>query len=205
VKNKKPVEAKKPTAPEGKEKTFLGGKRIIRPKERRFYPTEDTPVRYVPKKKPNNAPRLRSSLKPGAILIILTGRFKGKRVVLLKILPSGLLLVTGPFRINGVPIRRVSPTFVIATSTSLDISSIKIDEKYNDKYFKRPREKKKKSEEEFFSQETQKKQIDAAKVKDQKEFDAPLLEIIRNTPHLTEYLGAKFSLKKGQHPHEMKF
>ena len=49
-----------------------------------------------------------------------------------------LMLVnsSGPFKINGVPIRRVNQTYVIATSTKVDISGVKVD-KFDDKYFAR--------------------------------------------------------------------
>jgi len=48
-----------------------------------------------------------------------------------------LLLPTGPFKINGVPLRRINQRYVIATSTKLDISKLKLSETFNDAYFRR--------------------------------------------------------------------
>jgi hypothetical protein len=65
------------------------------------------------------------------------------------------ILVTGPFKINGVPLRRINPAYVIATSTKLDLgkaSGLSLD-KFNEAYFKVKKEKKGKStEEEFFGE-----------------------------------------------------
>lgn len=60
---------------------------------------------------------------------------------------------SGPFKINGVPIRRVNQSYVIATSTKVDISGVSLD-KFDDKYFaKEAKNKKKKGEGEFFEAE----------------------------------------------------
>lgn len=97
----------------------------------------------------------RKSLQPGTVLILLAGRFRGKRVVLLKSLDQGVLLVTGPFKINGVPLRRVNARYVIATSYKVDLAGLdqkKVDEVAQPKYFTAEKAKEKAGQEAFFKQ-----------------------------------------------------
>lgn len=149
--------------------------------------------------------KLRASLVPGTVLILLAGRFRGKRVVYLKNLEDGTLLVTGPFKINGVPLRRVNSRYVIATSTKVDIASVDAD-KFNVAYFAREKAPKgEKSESAFFDENAPKKEIKAERVEDQKKVDAALLGEIKKTPLLKQYLAASFSLKSGDKPHLLKF
>ena len=66
---------------------------------------------------------------------------------------------SGPFKINGVPLRRVSQSYVIGTSTKVDISGVSLD-KFDDKYFGKVAEKKnKKGEGEFFEAEKEVYQV----------------------------------------------
>ncbi|PKA60363.1 60S ribosomal protein L6 [Apostasia shenzhenica] len=178
-----------------------------KPAEKRpkYYPTEDVKT-STRKQRKHNPTKLRASITPGTVLILLAGRFMGKRVVFLKQMPSGLLLVTGPFKINGVPLRRVNQVYVIATSTKVDISGVNVD-KFDDRYFmKEKQRKKKKTEGEFFEADKEEKKALPQEKKDaQKAVDTPLLKAVDAVADLRAYLGARFSLKDGMKPHELKF
>ncbi|KAF8743056.1 Glycoside hydrolase family 92 protein, partial [Rhizoctonia solani] len=197
--------ATKEAGPEHKEVKVGGPKNgetrlVPTSKVSRFYPGED--VRTKRKSARVAAPtKLRDSITPGTVLILLAGRFRGKRVVFLKQLDSGLLLVTGPYKVNGVPLRRVNQAYVIATSTKIDLSSVSIDEKINDKYFSRPASTTSGDKESEFFSEGKPKPKEAypeAKASDQKTIDQALLAEIKKTENLSKYLKASFGLSKGQ-------
>ncbi|KAB5593255.1 60S ribosomal protein L6 [Ceratobasidium theobromae] len=197
--------AAKESGPEHKEVQVKGdkngGTRLVpTSKAARYYPGEDihNPKRKSTKPSPT---KLRDSITPGTVLILLAGRFRGKRVVFLKQLESGLLLVTGPYKINGVPLRRVNQAYVIATSTKVDLSGVSIDEKLNDAYFAKPASAGSKDKEAEFFSEGKPKPKDPhpeAKASDQKTIDQALLAEIKKTENLSKYLKASFGLSKGQ-------
>jgi len=112
-------------------------------KQPKWYAADDIKRPLVSRKSHHKKTHLRASITPGTVLIVLAGRFRGKRVVFLKQLESGLLLVTGPYKINGVPLRRLNQAYVIATSTKIDITKVDV-KSVDDKFFAKVQEAKKK-------------------------------------------------------------
>ncbi|KAG6435260.1 hypothetical protein SASPL_100130 [Salvia splendens] len=247
---------------------------VVEEKQPKFYPADDVKKPLSNKRKPKPT-KLRASVTPGTVLIILTGRvlllvgrlirflllsFKHALKLILRselfasfliyssnlsaifkflccpsnLSPSAdsihfgrlfiswtvvfsypisfgcgfsqLLIWNCPYKVNGVPLRRVNQAYVIGTSTKVDISGVDVS-KFDDKYFgKQVEKKKKKGETEFFEADKQEKNtLPAEKKDDQKAVDAPLLKALESVPDLKAYLGARFSLKAGMKPHELVF
>jgi large subunit ribosomal protein L6e len=171
-------------------------------KQPRYYPAEDIKPAKATYKVKQNPPRVRKSITPGTVLILLAGRFRGKRVVFLKALESGLLLVSGPYKINGVPIRRVNQAYVIATSTKVDVSKVDVAS-ITDAYFAREKDS---EAAEFFSGDAPKAAVVSDQRKaDQKKVDDSLLKAVAAVPMLEGYLASHFTLTSSDKPHLMKF
>jgi large subunit ribosomal protein L6e len=193
-------------------KKFGKGERTVphsSQKASKYYPAEDN---SAPKKvrKTLRPAKPRPSLQPGTVVILLAGRFRGKRVILLKHLPQGVLLVTGPFKVNGVPLRRVNARYVIATSTKVDLKGIDesvLNKASEDGYFTKDKASKKPGEEAFFKQDEkpEKKETSKDRVADQKAVDKALLATLKKEAHLIDYLSASFSLRSSDRPHAMVF
>lgn len=192
------------TKPIGGEKN--GGERtIIVKKGPKWYPADDVKLRVPSRKHLHKQTKLRPSITPGSVLVLLAGNNRGSRVIFLKQLKSGLLLVTGPYSVNNIPLRRVDQRYVIATSTSIDVSGVDVS-KIDDAYFKRQKGSNVSVVMETDEGAGEKKSaLTEEKIANQKAVDAVLLPVIEKEPFLASYLKSKFTLSKGQYPHEMKF
>ncbi len=158
--------------------------------------------------RPNKVPKktaLRADIKAGQVLILLSGRFRGRRVVFLKQLPSGLLLVTGPFKVNGVPLKRVNQAYAIATRTNVNVSSaLPLVEKLSEPDFFGFSDDNKTVRKSFFEDATEKsKRVSDDKKNLQKNVDTKINEALKATPLLKNYLANRFALKNGDRPHSM--
>lgn len=189
-----------------------GGKRQVLVKRfPKSYPTEDRPKRLRTNTKcfSQHKHSLRKTITPGTVLILVAGRHAGKRVVFLKQLKSGLLLVTGPFKLNGCPLRRINQNYVIATSTKVDLTKVVVPENINDVFFNRIKAKKTKpTDGELFETKKEKYTVNEERKAAQVNVDKQLLAAIKTSKDktmLTSYIKSKFSLSNKQFPHKMKF
>eukprot|EP01039_Chlorochromonas_danica_P007489 gene7486-8280_t len=169
----------------------------------KYYPAEDVVVKKGPTPV-RNAPKIRSTITPGTVLILLAGRFQGKRVVALKVLSSGLILVSGPYGVNGVPLRRVNQKYVIATSTKVSLDGVDVS-KVDDAFFARKKEKKVKGEEALFATKKPVERLSPEKKALQDAIDAKLKANIDKVELLGAFLGARFRLSRNDKPHLMAF
>ena len=166
-----------------------------------WYPAEDQ-KRQVRTKKAK-APKLRKGIEAGSVLILTSGRYRGQRVVFLKQLESGLLLVSGPFKVNGVPLKRVNQVYTITTSTKVNVAGADAS-KVTDATFK---DKASKSKGRDIFNENQKKTIAPERAALQKAIDDALIKNLKadKTPSIMDYMRARFTLSKNDKVHAMKF
>merc|ERR1712093_394753 len=122
---------------------------------------------------------------------------------------GGLLLVTGPFKVNGVPLRRLNQAYVIATTTKVDISGVDIPaEASEDSFYTVSKAEKKarkvawakREESDFFDEAGEAKKDAQAKL------DSQLLALPEfKDKVMRSYMASRFTLTKGQMPHAMTF
>lgn len=119
-------------------------------------------------------------------------------------LPSLFPPPLGPYSLNGVPLRRVNQAYVIVTSQAVDISAVKVPATMDDSYFARPADA---EEGDILAAGAGKKatEVSEGRKKDQEAVDTQVLAAIKKVPQLDGYVKARFSLKKGVKPHEIKF
>lgn len=193
-----------------------GERKVLTKKGPKFYPTETRPKksktgRVIHKNHPR---RFKKGLEPGRVLIILAGKHRGKRVVLLKTLKSGLLLVNGPFKINACPLKRMHQKFVIVTRTKIPFDGVKIPKHINDKYFKSKKVSSKgaktKQGGNIFAP-GKKNTIKPSRIRreDQVQVDKQVLNAIKekmgDKKTIFAYLGSFFYLRNHMYPHKLKF
>merc|ERR1712147_552400 len=173
-------------------------------KETRYYPAEDVKSKLRNNHNNSRQTKLRASITPGTVLILLAGHFKGKRVVFLKQMESGLLLVTGPYKVNGVPLRRVPQSYVIATKTKINVDGLDIPASFSEGMFAREG-KKKKSADAMFEEAAEGYKPSDERKEAQQAVDDQILPKISEVDHLRKYMSSLFTLRKGQYPHAMVF
>ena len=59
--------------------------------------------------------------------------------------------MTGPYKVNGVPLRRVNQAYTVTTSAKVDLKGVNVNN-VEDEFFKKEKKAGKSQEEKFFSE-----------------------------------------------------
>ena len=174
-----------------------------------YYTADDVKKPFKRPSKASKIEKLSSKITPGTVLILLSGRFRGRRAVFLKQLSSGLLLVTGPYKVNGIPLKRVAQAYVIPTSSKVKVN-LEDYQKIDDKFFSRAKVTGKRGgDKAFFERDNEVSAKEAEKIKSKKETqvkaDAKLVKEISGSELLAPYLRSRFTIRSNTLPHELKF
>ena len=172
--------------------------------KKNWYPVSDMKAHFKRKCKIPKKTHISAELTPGQVVILLSGRFRGRRVIYLKKLESGLLLVTGPYKYNGVPLKRVNAAYVLPTNTKIKIDG-KIGESIKDDFFKKVTLDIKKEEDFIPKDDAKRGRITEERKKAQNDVDTEVKKAVDGVPMMKEYLRNRFALKSGDKPHLMKF
>jgi large subunit ribosomal protein L6e len=172
--------------------------------KKNWYPVSDLKSHFERKCKVPKKTHISAPLTPGQVVILLSGRFRGRRVVYLKNLESGLLLVTGPYKYNGVPLKRVNAAYVLPTNTTVKVDG-KVAEKIKDEFFKKVEISRQKKEDFFEEDKKKKERVTKERTDAQNEIDTVVKKAVDGVPMMKEYLRNRFALKDGDKPHLMKF
>ena len=172
--------------------------------KKNWYPVSDLKTHFKRKCKIPKKSHISAELVPGQVVILLSGRFRGRRVVYLKKLESGLLLVTGPYKYNGVPLKRVNAAYVLPTNTKLKVDE-KLAEGIKEELFKRVNIEIKEEKDFFVEEKAKKERVTEERKNAQNDVDTQVKTAVDKVPMMKEYLRNRFALKNGDKPHLMKF
>jgi large subunit ribosomal protein L6e len=131
-------------------------------------------------------------------LLLFSSSFSTLQFLFYSMNTSFVLSITGPYTLNGVPLRRVNQRYVIGTSTKVPLDGIDVSN-IDDSFFAREEKS------EAAPVEGRGTVTSDARKSAQKSVDEKLTANIAKVEMLQAYLQAKFSLSGSDRPHALKF